>query len=191
MFGRIATGDEDALESWFQRHKNDVYSFIYYRVGNDPDLAADATQATFTVALERLADFEPQRGDMTNWLRFLSRNIIRDMLSKHRRGMQLQTVWDRIDQSLRDSYSKMDSELLPDAVLEQEETRELVDMALANLPPQYREVLVAKYIENQSLDAIATFRETSIDSVKSMLRRARGAFRECFLAISKLEMSDV
>ena len=191
ILGRIVGGDPHALEQWFHQQKDAVYSFIYYRVGSDPDLAADAIQATFTVALERLVEFEPERGDMTTWLRFLSRNIIRDMLSKHHRGVQLQTVWDRIDQSLRDSYTRMDSELLPDAVLEQEETRELVDMALANLPPQYREVLLAKYVENETLDAIATVRETTVDSVKSMLRRARSAFRECFLAIAKLEMSDV
>jgi RNA polymerase sigma factor (sigma-70 family) len=85
----------------------------------------------------------------------------------------------------------LDSELLPDAVLEREETRELVDVAMSNLPSQYREVLQAKYVDNLSLEHIAGLRDTTIDSVKSMLRRARAAFRECFLAIAKVEMSDV
>ena len=124
------------------------------------------------------------------WLRYLSRNIVRSLLEKHRRGVQLQAVWDQIDDSLRAAYEAIDQEALPDAVLQREETRELVQMTLANLPPQYRHVLESKYIDNQPLEAIAQVRNTSIDGVKSMLRRARAAFRECFLAIAKMEMSD-
>ncbi len=188
---RIAHGDADALEVWFYRCKDDLYSFVYYRVGGDEDLAADATQATFALALERLRDFDSDKGTMTNWLRFLSRNIIRDTLARHRRGVQLQAVWDRIDDSLRGAYEQIDSELLPDEVLQRDETRELVAVALTNIPPNYRDVLQAKYVDNQSLDDMATQQETTIDAVKSMLRRARAAFRDCFLTIAKTEMSDV
>ena len=60
----IADGDADALALWFRRHKDAVYAFVFYRMGNDPDLAADATQATFMTALERLDDFDSERGDM-------------------------------------------------------------------------------------------------------------------------------
>ena len=52
---------------------------------------------------------------------------------------------------------------------------------------QYQEVLTAKYLENSSLAYIAEKRQVSIDSVKSMLRRARIAFRETFVTISKAE----
>jgi RNA polymerase sigma-70 factor (ECF subfamily) len=191
LIEQIVAGDEDALAGWFDQQKNPLYAFIYYRVGGDPDLAADVTQATFTTALERLTEFEPTRGDMITWLRFLSRNIIRDTLLTHRRGVQFQAAWDRVDAELQIAYQRLDSELLPDAVLEREETRELVDVAMSNLPSQYREVLQAKYVDNFSLEHIAGLRDTTIDSVKSMLRRARAAFRECFLAIAKVEMSDV
>lgn len=191
LIEQIVAGDGDALVCWFQQQKDPLYAFVYYRVGGDPDLAADVTQATFTTALERLAEFEPKRGDMITWLRFLSRNIIRDALRNHRRGVQFQTAWDRVDDELRNAYRRMDSELLPDAVLEREETRELVDVAMSNLPSQYREVLQAKYIENLSLERIARLRDTTVDSVKSMLRRARAAFRECFLAVAQMEVSDV
>src|SRR5262245_22280401 len=53
----LAAGDRCALDRWFQQHQAGVYAFAYYRVGQDPDLAADATQATFAAALERLAEF--------------------------------------------------------------------------------------------------------------------------------------
>ena len=187
---RISSGDPDALSDWFHRHRGELYSFIFYRVGSDPDLAADATQAAFAQALERLAEFDPQRGEMITWLKFLSRNIIRSTLARHRRGPQLQAVWDRLDKETRAAHAQIDSHPLPEDILARSETRELVEMALVNLPARYRELLEAKYIEDQSLETIAQERETTIDSVKSMLRRARAAFRDCFLAMAKMEMSD-
>ncbi|MDP6355151.1 MAG: sigma-70 family RNA polymerase sigma factor [Planctomycetota bacterium] len=187
-FQGIAEGDEEALAEWFNSHADALYAFIYYRVGNDPDLAADATQATFARALERLGDYDPERGEMTAWLRSLSRNVIRDTLAAHRKTIQLQLVWERIDESLRAVYERIDREQLPEAVLEREETRGLVGMALANLPLQYRAVLEAKYMNGHSLAAIAEMRQATIDSVKALLRRARAAFKETFLTLARTEI---
>ena len=183
----LLRGDPAALTAWFERHVDAVYAFVFYRVGNDPHLAADATQATFTVALERLADYDPERGRMVTWLRTLSRNVVRDLL-RYRRAKQLQTVWDSIDQSLRRIYHQIDREPLPDAALERKETRELVGMTLANLPTQYREVLEAKYLEGHRLAAIAQARSTTVAAVKAMLHRARAAFRETFLTLAESEV---
>jgi RNA polymerase sigma-70 factor (ECF subfamily) len=185
---RLADGDPQALTAWFEGHVDAVYAFAFYRVGRDPDLAADVTQSTFTRALERLDDYDPERGTMATWLRWLSRNIIRDTLAAHRKAAQLQTAWDNIDASLHRIFDRLDRELLPDAALELQETRQLVGMTLANLPPHYREVLESKYMHDHSLDDIATTRSTTLDSVKSMLRRARAAFRETFLTLAR---SDV
>jgi len=187
----IADGDVDALTEWFHCHKDALYAFVFFRVGSDPELAADAVQSTFADALQKLGQYQPERGEMITWLRYLSRNIVRALLSRHRQGVQLQTVWDRIDGSLQEAYQRIESQLLPEEILQREETRELVQMTLANLPPNYQEVLEAKYIENKTLETIAMLHETSLDSVKSMLRRARAAFRECFLAIANMEMTDV
>ncbi|MBM4033877.1 MAG: sigma-70 family RNA polymerase sigma factor [Planctomycetes bacterium] len=181
----LARGDPAALAAWFEGNVDSLYAFAFYRVGSDPDLAADATQATFALALERLGDFDPSRGSMATWLRLLSRNIIRDLLLHHRRAAQLQEAWDNVDASLARVFERIDREPLPDAALEREETRELVGMALANLPPQYREVLEAKYMDGHPLEAIARMRSATVDSVKAMLRRARAAFRETMLAIAK------
>ena len=185
LLRRIAAGHPDALSAWFEQHVDALYAFIYYRVGNDPDLAADATQSTFALALERLSQYDPERGTMVTWLRMLSRNVVRDLLTRHRKAAQLQAAWNNIDQSLARIYERIDHDLLPDEALERKETRQLVGMTLANLPPHYREVLEAKYMEGLALDAIATMRSATIDSVKAMLRRARAAFRETFLTLAR------
>jgi len=185
LLALIAAGDPAALTGWFEANVDALYAFVYFRVGNDPDLAADATQGTFAAALERLADYDPARGSMTTWLRLLSRNVVRKLLSERRKATQLQLLWDNIDQSLAHVYEGIDRELLPADALERKETRELVGMALANLPPQYRQVLEAKYMDGQPLQAIADMRSATVDSVKAMLRRARAAFRDTFLTLAR------
>ena len=191
LLDRITRGEADALERWFHEYKDPLYSFVFFRVGNDPELAADVTQSTFTAALSRLPEFDPQRGEMVTWLRFLSRNFIRDALAKRRTGDRWIAIWDRIDHQLRDALERLDEQPLPDAVVERQETRELVAMTLANLPSHYRDVLQAKYLNQESIARIAEMRETTVDAVKSLLRRARTSFRECFLTIAKLEIEDV
>ena len=188
LLDSIRAGDPAALTVWFERHVDAVYAFVFYRVGNDPDLAADGTQATFAHALEHLGDYDPERGEMVTWLRMLSRNVVRRILTTQRKAAQLQTVWDNIDSSLCRIYRQLDTEPLPDAAVEREETRELVGMALANLPPHYREVLEAKYLHDQTLEAIARARLATVDAVKSLLHRARAAFRETFLTLAESEV---
>ncbi len=186
----LAAGDCAALERWFHQHQAGVYAFAYYRVGQDADLAADATQGTFTAALERLAEFDPQRGQMAMWLRTLARNVIRSLLVQHRRGVQMQMVWDGIDETLLKAWQQMDCRPLPEEIFERQQTRRLVATTLANLPPQYQAVLEAKYLEGQPLEAIAARRQTTLDGAKSMLRRARAAFRECFLALAGIDAAE-
>lgn len=184
----IRSGDSVALQAWFDQNVDGLYGFIYYRVGNDSQAASDLTQATFERALERLADFSPERGSMATWLRLTSRNLIRDHLRAAKRSVPLQDLWSRLDEVLESRFSEIDDQELPPEVLERDETRELVSMTLANLPTHYREVLDAKYLDEQSLAAIAASRDTTIDSIKSLLRRARAAFRTTFQTIADPEI---
>ena len=183
----IRSGDVDALAASFNAHADSLYAIVYYRVGKNPELAADATQETFRIALQRLADYDSERGKMITWLRTLSRNVVRDIMRVQQRAVLFQVVWDCTDESLLAAYGPIESENLPDRILEQKETRELVAVVMANIQPQYRDMLLAKYIDNQSLESIAGLHVMTIDAVKSRLRRARSSFKETFLILTGTE----
>ena len=70
---KLRTGDEIALNDWFESNVDGLFAFIYYRVGSNSDLAQDITQSTFALALKKLDKYDPERGAMLNWLRLLSR----------------------------------------------------------------------------------------------------------------------
>lgn len=177
-------GDREAIERFYDAHVEGLYTFIYYRVGRDTALAEDIVQETFTIALSRQADYDPARGSVGSWLTVLSRNVIRDHLRAHRRGDDLAATWERIDATLAQTFASMAEAPLPGEVLERAETRDLVHMAVANLPEQYRTALTRKYVDGESLETLAGEFGISVDATKSLLARARRAFRDTFATLS-------
>ncbi len=69
--------------------------------------------------------------------------------------------------------------------MQREETRALVNATMAQLPPHYRQALEAKYVDGQSVRAIAADAGNTEKAVESLLGRARQAFREAFLVLTR------
>ena len=65
-------------------------------------------------------------------------------------------------------------------VLARSETRDLVTMTIAHLPETYRVALARKYVDDKSLEDLASEMGLSVDAAKSLLARARRAFKETF-----------
>ena len=178
------SGDKDAIARFYDGHVDGLYTFVFYRVGRDQALAEDVVQETFAQALSRQADYDPKRGSVASWLAVLSRNVIRDHLRAHHRGDELATAWERIDATLAQTFAAMAERPLPGEVLERAETRDLVHMAIANLPEQYKNALTRKYVDGESLETLAGELGISVDATKSLLARARRAFRDTFATLS-------
>ncbi len=177
-------GDRDAITRLYDAHVDGLYAFVFYRVGRDATLAEDVVQETFATALARPEAHDPSRGSVGSWLTVLSRNVIRDHLRDHHKSDQLQHTWERIDATLAQTFAAMAERPLPGEVLERAETRDLVHMAVANLPDQYRNALTRKYVDGESLETLAGELGISIDATKSLLARARRAFRDTFATLS-------
>jgi len=178
------SGDRDAIARFYDAHVDGLYAFVFYRVGRDQALAEDVVQETFAIALSRRTDYDPARGSLGSWLAVLSRNAIRDHLRAHRRGDELAATWERIDATLAQTFAAMAERPLPGEVLERAETRDLVHMAIANLPEQYRTALTRKYVDGESLDTLAGELGITASAAKSLLARARRAFRDTFATLS-------
>ena len=177
-------GDRLAIGRFYDAHVDGLYAFVFYRVGRDAALAEDVVQETFTLALGKRDAYDPARGSVASWLTVLSRNVIRDHLREHRRADELQATWERIDATLAQTFAAMAERPLPGEVLERAETRDLVHMAVANLPEQYRNALTRKYVDGESLETLASELGISVDATKSLLARARRAFRDTFATLS-------
>jgi RNA polymerase sigma-70 factor (ECF subfamily) len=178
------SGDREAIGKFYDAHVDGLYTFVFFRVGRDTTLAEDVVQETFALALSRQADYSAARGSVGSWLTVLSRNVIRDQLRAHKRSDELQSRWERIDATLAQTFAAMAERPLPGEVLERAETRDLVHMAVAHLPEQYRNALTRKYVDGESLETLAGELGISAAATKSLLARARRAFRDTFATLS-------
>jgi RNA polymerase sigma-70 factor, ECF subfamily len=175
-----AAGDREALGRLYDDHVDGLYAFVFYRAGRDASLAEDIVQDTFAAALGRVDDYDAERGSIGSWLTTLSRNVIRDHLRSHQRTDHVAERWDRIDASLAQIYDSLERTPLPGDVMARAETRDLVNMTIAHLPENYRTVLSGKYVDGKSLEALAGEHGLSEAAMKSLLARARRAFKETF-----------
>jgi len=67
----LRTKQPIAIEHWFLKYADDLYTFIFYRIGKNHELAADLVEDTFMSALRNIERYDPIRGTMLTWLRLL------------------------------------------------------------------------------------------------------------------------
>ena len=182
-------GDTVAIEALANAAIQPLYRFCFYRLGSNADLAEEVVQETLLRAIRELDKYDPARsgGNIFTWLTGLARNEIRGALGRENATVSLQALWDKLDDELRSVYSRLESAPLADEVLEREETREMVNATMAQLPPHYREALEAKYVLGQTVRDMAAAWQMSEKAVESQLTRARQAFRATFVALAACE----
>lgn len=184
-FARARAGDAAAIATVYEAQVEALWAFVFYRVGRDPILCEDVVSETFLIALERGEDFDPKRGSLRAWLQQLSRNVVRKHRRAIERGRELSQTWAHIDATLVQVFQGLEQAPLGDEVLAREETRDLVNMTIANLPDDYRDALERKYLGGESMRELAARFDLSEAAAKSLLARARRAFREAFVSIAE------
>ena len=174
-----------AVERWFLAYADSLYTFVFYRVGKDQNVAADVVQDTFTAALEEIHGYDPRRGPMFTWLRLFAKNRIRRALLQKRRYSQCLDRWEAVDRELARAFERIDDAPLAEELLEQKETAELVQMALSNMPFKYSRLLKKHYCQRQPLKQIAESDGTTEGAIKALLHRARLAFKTTFITLGR------
>jgi RNA polymerase sigma-70 factor, ECF subfamily len=179
----LLAGDRRAAEGFFRHHLTSLYEFVHYRVGGNRALAEDLVQDTFVTAIERLEAFDG-RSSLHTWLCGIARNKIRAQ-RRRQRPVLIEDVLAEADPEIEAILMAIDRTPLPEHALEHEETKELVGATLSSLPPEYREALVQKYVDELSTAEIAARAGKNEKAAESTLQRARLAFGKVFTLLAK------
>ena len=184
---RALHGEPAAVTDLAEAMLAPLYGFCLYRVGRNTHLCEEVVQETLCRALRELDRYDPGRsgGNVFPWLTGLARNEISRVLAREKHGVSLDLLWARVDRELLSVYQRLEDEPFGEEVLRREETRELVNVTMSQLPPRYREALEAKYVRGASVRDLATLWRSTEKAVESQLSRARKAFRATFLAVSR------
>jgi RNA polymerase sigma-70 factor (ECF subfamily) len=163
---RFKDGSAEAFEILVQRHGTRVYN-LCLRILGDAEEAADASQDTFLAALRKLSSF---RGDaaFTTWIHRVAVNACYDSLRRKRRRPMLQIVTDEADERSEPSLPAPDH--AEGVVISVDVAR-----ALAEVPEEFRVVLVLADVQDLPYDEIAAVLEIPVGTVKSRVFRGRAA----------------
>ena len=171
---KLRLGDSAAMEEFYNLYRNRLHSLVLEQVGRDEAVAEDLVQEVFLAALDSLDKF---RGDcqLYTWLRSIALHKINDFYRHQAREP-------KPEKSSLD-FNALELEQIGDdgqailTTMESEEIRESVHQALADLPQDYQEVLVLKYLQDMPVLAISQIMGRSPKSVEGLLSRARKAMR--------------
>lgn len=172
---RYLAGDRSAFRALIERNTPPIYN-LAYRMTSDRDDAADITQETFRRIVEALPT---SRTDLPfkPWALHIALNLCRDW-ARRRRPIPfaaLDSARDGTEGSETIDHVELvvDAAPLPADRLETDETRRALRHAIDELPDAYRAVIILRYIEDLSYQAIAETLDLPLNTVRTHLARAK------------------
>lgn len=162
------SGTDEAFDALLERHKDRLYSYIYFIVKN-ADVADDLFQETFMKAIITLQEKRyVANGKFAAWLTRIAHNLIIDQFRTERNENTISN--DESETELFESNDLADRSLEMELVNEQtlKDVRRLMD----HLPAAQREVVFMRYYQNLSFKEIS---ETTGVSINTALGRMRYA----------------
>ena len=172
---KLCSDDSAAMEEFYNIYRSRLYTLVLTQVDQNQAVADDIVQETFLAALGSLDKF---RGDsqLYTWLRSIAFHKINDYYRRQGRQPKAQESSPDFD-AMKQLEQTGNDEPATLTVMESEEVRQSVNQALEELPQDYQEVLVLKYLEEMPVLEISQVMGRSPKSVEGLLSRARKAMR--------------
>jgi RNA polymerase sigma-70 factor (ECF subfamily) len=171
MIASILAGDSEQYHELIRPYERSVYKMALSFMKNESD-AEDVAQEAFLKAFRQLADFRGQ-AKFSTWLISITLNEARGRL-RRRTIVRMESLDESSEQGGHLSPALLrDWREVPSEALERHEIRQMLQDAIANLSPLYREVLVLRDVEEFSIEETATALAITSGTVKVRLHRAR------------------
>ena len=170
---RLQAGDMECYDVLVARFKDRLYAFIMRMVRNG-QTAEDLLQETFMrLYVHRMSYRTIAR--FSTWIYTIAANLVRSHMRKQNRMPLTDLENDRDEdkpRELPDRKRPVDEEVAGKM------TVEAVREAMANLPDEFREVIILREIEELSYEEIVQVLGVPLGTVKSRVNRARGRLKE-------------
>ncbi|SMB91034.1 RNA polymerase sigma factor [Deinococcus hopiensis] len=177
LLARLGRGEEEAWYSFVSAYEGRLYGYLYRLEGNSED-ALDLTQEVFYRAWRSIGTFRPGERVLP-WLYQVARNT---QIESHRRK-QLQRF------SLEEAREEVGFEVTsgarsPVQNAESADAQDRVQRALMQLPEEYREAVVLRFVEDLAYDEIARIQGVAVGTAKSRVFRAKEQLAELLSGVA-------
>jgi RNA polymerase sigma-70 factor (ECF subfamily) len=167
---RAAQGDQEAYGVLYERYVSRIYSYIYYRTGNQHD-AEDLTARVFFRAMRHIENYTDRGLPLSAWLYRIAHNLVANW---HRDNSRRKVI------SLDEIILVRQSGELPEAVLIDIEEKENLMQVIHQLPPDRQQLIILKFVEHMSNAEIGQVMGRSEGAVKSLYHRTLLSLRDDF-----------
>ncbi len=161
LIERAVRGDGEAFGELYQNHLDEIYRYIYYRVGDERD-AEDLTELVFLKAWQALPAYRIDGSPFSCWLYRIAHNAVIDYHRCH----------PPVTLSIDDPCGPEAVEGNPlKQVIAYEESRSLAQ-AISNLTEEQQQVIILRFIEGQSHAEIARILDKREGACRMIQNRA-------------------
>lgn len=177
LMAQVVKGDYQAFSQLYDQSSSLLYTLVLRILGNR-DEAAELLQDIYLEVWRKVARYDVGRGTPMAWLVTLTRSRAIDRLRT--RTAQAQTVAGSVDDS---AAHLQDQSPGPFDIQADQELRNLVGKALAELPEAQRQALELAYYEGLSHTEIAARLNQPVGTIKTRIKlgmnKLRAALRGC------------
>ena len=168
LIKKFQDGDVGAYNQLVFRFKDRLLNFIY-RFVNDLDLAEDLVQDTL-LKLYTHKDSYQEIAKFSTWLYTIAANLARTELRKKKRRKTFSvTELSREDRE----FIIVSSDVDPSEDLSSQDFEKNIQLALAELPDDFKTIIILRDIQELSYDEISKIVDVPLGTVKSRINRGR------------------
>lgn len=163
-------GEQNACRSLVERYQDSLYNYCF-RILKDPSEAEEIAQECFVRTLTRLDRYK-ESYPFASWLFRIAHNLCIDHIRKRKRiAYSLDAGIEGEEGSWHPEPASRNPSPQEDTI--QQETNELLNQAIAELPEQYRSILLLRHQEDLSYQEISSILKLPLGTVKIRIHRAR------------------
>jgi RNA polymerase sigma-70 factor (ECF subfamily) len=176
LIARASRGDEAAVRTIVRQNNRRLFRVARSILKDDWE-AEDAVQEAYVRAFSRLAEFEG-RSALSTWLTRIVVNEALGRLRKRRPAADFAEVeHGGADNGQLVPFPLAAPQLDPERAMAQSQLNTVLEKAIDALPDVYRVVMVARVIEEMSVEETAQLFGIEAATVKTRLHRARALLR--------------
>jgi len=162
--------EEGAVRELIRRHNQRLYRLARSILKDDQE-AEDALQEAYLRAFRQISSFRGESA-LGTWL---SRIVLNEALGRRRRDRP-SLEFKEMSQVI--PFPSGNASIDPERSLAQHEIRKLLELAIDQLPDEFRAVLIARAVEGLSTKETAELLDLNSKTVKTRLHRARNLVKQ-------------
>ena len=172
LIAEAINGSKSALTKIVLKYEQTIYNFAF-KICRDKEKAEHAMQETFLSMVKSLKQFSG-KSKLSTWLYTIVSNHCL-MLARSKKKYDYTALEN--EDGLVENKAISDWKFSPEKLTENEELKNILDVAINKLPHDYKVIFLLRDVEGLSTKETSEIVNLSIPAVKSRLHRARAFLR--------------